>query len=325
MGTRKYIDDMFHSLRTHVCLTWILAMIMHIVTDLHNVRESEHMNLPIGLSMIYLYTSSATWISCEAHAIFKALTSGIISGRGKVYVPFGYGTPISIIGVLFLLYANELGTDPRCFISWDDTPKALYFYYMFGVTLTGVVFAFIILFNLSRPQTKRKHIIADLISQARGTIFICFLNFFLWLFAYLTYMRNAESDMPNLYCPFIIFLGFFGILIFIGYGVMSKRFRQGFCGEKAAMAAKYKVKKPAASLSSSRPSTSVSIVQSNDEVASQGNDADDVGSAAAAEVHSVTTIVEEESEKNEIEETAAEAVNPPNNVDEASAPESVGE
>ena len=27
--TRKYIDDMFHSLRTHVCLTWILAMIMH--------------------------------------------------------------------------------------------------------------------------------------------------------------------------------------------------------------------------------------------------------------------------------------------------------
>ena len=63
------------------------------------------------------------------------------------------------------------------------------------------------------------------------------------------------------YSPFIIFLGFFGILIFIGYGVMSKRFRHGFCGEKAAMAAKYKVKKPAASLSSSRPSTSVSIVQ----------------------------------------------------------------
>ena len=30
--TRKYIDDMFHSLRTHVCLTWILAMVMHIVT-----------------------------------------------------------------------------------------------------------------------------------------------------------------------------------------------------------------------------------------------------------------------------------------------------
>ena len=72
-------------------------------------------------------------------------------------------------------------------------------------------------------------------------------------------------------------------------------------------------------------SEKIMTLQSNDEVASQGNDADDVGSAAAAEVHSVTTIVEEESEKNEIEETAAEAVNPPNSVDEASAPESVGE
>ena len=78
-------------------------------TDLHNVRESEHMNLYVGLGMIYLYTSSATWIVCEAHAIFKALTSGIISGRAKIYVPFGYGTPITIIGVLFLLFANELG------------------------------------------------------------------------------------------------------------------------------------------------------------------------------------------------------------------------
>ena len=78
-------------------------------TDLHNVRESEHMNLYVGLVMIYLYTSCATWIVCEAHAIFKALTSGIISGRAKIYVPFGYGTPITIIGVLFLLFANELG------------------------------------------------------------------------------------------------------------------------------------------------------------------------------------------------------------------------
>ena len=84
-------------------------MTIFFFTDLHNVRESEHMNLYVGLVMIYLYTSCATWIVCEAHAIFKALTSGIISGRAKIYVPFGYGTPITIIGVLFLLFANELG------------------------------------------------------------------------------------------------------------------------------------------------------------------------------------------------------------------------
>lgn len=107
--TRKYIDDMFHSLRMHVCFTWTLALAAHAVTDFHMVREKEHLNLIVGLIMAYLYTSSATWITCEAHAVFKALTSGIISGRSKIYLPFGYGTPLTIVGLLFLFYADDLG------------------------------------------------------------------------------------------------------------------------------------------------------------------------------------------------------------------------
>ena len=107
--TRKYIDDMFHSLRTHVCFTWTLALAAHVCSDFHFIRDEEHLNLMVGLLMAYLYTSSATWITCEAHAVFKALTSGIISHRGKIYVPFGYGTPLTIIGLLFLFYANDLG------------------------------------------------------------------------------------------------------------------------------------------------------------------------------------------------------------------------
>ena len=68
----------------------------------------------------------------------------------------------------FYLFFFKLGTDPRCFIAWDDVAKSVYFYYMFGLTITGVVFAFIILFNLKRPQTKRLNIIADLVSQVGG-------------------------------------------------------------------------------------------------------------------------------------------------------------
>ena len=157
--------------------------------------------------------------------------------------------------------------EKTCF-RWDDTPKSIYFYYMFGITLIGVVFAFIIMFNLTRPQTKRKNIIADLVSQARGTIFVCFLNFLFWLFAYMTYMRNAESDLPNFYCEFIMVLGLFGLLvIFLGYGVMSKRFRQGLRGEKSAMKAKYKVKSDdnkSSGSSLSRPSTSISMVKESE-------------------------------------------------------------
>ena len=89
-------------------------------------------------------------VCCEAHAIFKALTAGIISARTKVYKPFGYGTPFSIIGVLLLFFADELGTDPRCFLAWDRMTKKIYFYYMFGLAFIATVFALIILFNIAR-------------------------------------------------------------------------------------------------------------------------------------------------------------------------------
>ena len=72
--TRKYIDDMFHSLRTHVCFTWTLALAAHICTDFDFIRDAEHLNLIVGLLMAYLYTSNATWITCEAHAVFKVCT-----------------------------------------------------------------------------------------------------------------------------------------------------------------------------------------------------------------------------------------------------------
>merc|ERR1712008_282321 len=181
-------------------------------------------------------------------------------------------------------------------------------YYMFGLTITGVVFAFIILFNLKRPQTKRLNIIADLVSQARGTIYVSICNFLLWLFAYMTYMRNPESDLPNFYCEFIMILGFFGLfVIFVGYGLMSKRFRHGLRGKNAAMAAKYKVVKEnhvkSSSASLSRPSTSASIVQSSSLEAESGAETE-AETLSQAEVQSVTTVVgEEDLEKYDMEET----------------------
>lgn len=100
---KKHIHDMFHSVRVHVCITWCLGLFLNIATDIHTVREDPHINLIIGIIMIYFYTSSMTWVCCEAHAIFKALTAGIISGRSKIYKPFGYGTPFLIIGLYSVL------------------------------------------------------------------------------------------------------------------------------------------------------------------------------------------------------------------------------
>jgi hypothetical protein len=250
--TNKHVWDMFHSIRMHVCITWLAGLGLHICTDLNSIRDDGHMNLYIGLAMIYFYTSAVTWVVCEAHANFKALTGGIISGRGKVYMPFGYGTPVAPLGILFLFFSDELGTDPRCFISYDVTTKSIFFYYVGVVTLIGVILALILAFNIAKPQTKRMNVVADLKSQAKGSILVCFAFCFFWIFGYFTYMRNAESETPDFYCYFIVALAWFGaIFIFIGYAIMSTRFRKGIRGEKAVRA-KYAIQEDAASTTQER-------------------------------------------------------------------------
>ena len=66
-----------------------------------------------GVNLFSSLTSSVTWASLECHAMFKAFTAGIVSQRSKVYNPFGYGTPLLPLGILFLGFADDLGLDPR--------------------------------------------------------------------------------------------------------------------------------------------------------------------------------------------------------------------
>ena len=119
---------------------------------------------------------------------------------------------------------------------------------MFGVNFTSIVIALIISFNIARPQTKRLNVVADLKSQARGSVIVCWAYFIFWILAYITYIRNPESETPDFYCYFIIFLGWYGVLVlFVAYGLLSKRFRNGLRGEKAVMA-KYTIQEDSTSI-----------------------------------------------------------------------------
>ena len=119
---------------------------------------------------------------------------------------------------------------------------------MFGVNFTSIVIALIISFNIARPQPKRLNVVADLKSQARGSVIVCWAYFIFWILAYITYIRNPESETPDFYCYFIIFLGWYGVLVlFVAYGLLSKRFRNGLRGEKAVMA-KYTIQEDSTSI-----------------------------------------------------------------------------
>lgn len=230
----KYVWDMFHVVRMHVAITWMFAIVLHLLTDADAIRDDAEMNLLIGFLMKYFYTSAITWTVCDAHAHFKAFTSGIISGRTGIYLPFGYGTPLLPLGILFLFFHDDLGVDPRCFVGWNWDAKNIYLIYNLLVCLLAVIFAIIIIFNLKKPQTRRRNVVADLTSQANGIVAACFFQMGLWVFAQITYTHNPESDSTDPYCYFILFLGWFGVILFLLLGVGSKKFRNGVKGEKSA-------------------------------------------------------------------------------------------
>ena len=179
---------------------------------------------------------------------------------------------------------------------------------MFGINFINVVIALIILFNIARPQTKRKNVVEDLKSQARGSVYVCFAYFIFWILAYITYIRNPESESPDFYCYFIIILGWYGtFVLFIGYGLVSKRFRNGLRGEKAIMA-KYTVQEDTTSINTvtTRP-TSISEVsetksesieesQENAEIPTDENQTEILNEDGNPEIPAESEVIENSSE-----------------------------
>jgi hypothetical protein len=228
----KGVWDMFHALRLHIAFTWIMALACHIGTDLDMIRDNRTLNLIVGLAMKFFYTASCSFTAMECHATFKAFTSGIISGRTKVYYPFAYGTPLIPLGLLFLVFNDDLGLDPRCFVAWNWYAKILYLLWNLSFAFYAVVLAIIIIFNLTHAQTRRSNIVETLKSQAKGIVFVAFAKFIFWICATITYLHNPEGEMKDPYCMFIILLGWVGVAIFIALGPCSNKWRWGLCGKK---------------------------------------------------------------------------------------------
>ncbi len=218
--------DMFHILRFQISGTWVLALTSHIVMDIENICDRPGPNLRWGFIMMYFYTSCATWVTLEAHATFKAFTAGIINKRAMIYFPFGYGTPLIPLGFLFLLFDDTLGLDPRCFVGWNLPAKYLYLSYNLSITIVGVVLSVIIIFNMTKPQTKRRNVVTDLKSQAKGTIAACLTKLVFWILAFITYTHNQESDYWDPYCLFAILIGWLGFILFVQLAIFSPKVRR---------------------------------------------------------------------------------------------------
>ena len=61
------------------------------------------------------------------HVLIKLTILGIIGGKLKGYALIGWGLPLLLMGLPFVIFLHDLGRDPRCFISWENEVKLLFF------------------------------------------------------------------------------------------------------------------------------------------------------------------------------------------------------
>ena len=89
----RYLWEMFHILGMNIGLAIIGGQLALILADVDFVRTDVHICAGVGCSANFFYIGCSALIFSEAHAIFKAITEGVIGGRTKTYLCLGWGLP----------------------------------------------------------------------------------------------------------------------------------------------------------------------------------------------------------------------------------------
>ena len=227
------VGEMFHQIRMWCCLSYMIANILMLISDTP-LCDDRHTNLALAISLIFFFQASMCWNMCEAHATFRGITLGLINGRTSVYHPIAWGMPLICIGFLCITYGQVLGTDPSCFISWEKPPLQIFFMFNTICFAIAAVFNLIILSNMMRVQSRNRDTVLYLKNQVKGHLLTSFLMILLWSYGTLgsvAYLRTADSSMIDMMPYFQIVNGWFGVILFIVLGLMSKRFRIGLSSQ----------------------------------------------------------------------------------------------
>jgi len=221
------VGEMFHQLRMYCCLSYMIANLLMLVGDT-TVCDDRHNNMAISMCLMYFFQASLWWNMCEAHATFKGVTAGLINGRTSVYHPIAWGMPFICIGFLCFLYGELLGTHPNCFISWENDPINIFFYYNSICFLLTFTFLLFVGFNIMKVQSRNKETVEYLRDQTKGLFLTSFLMFALWstyCLGWLAYYKDPTREMISMMPAFQICNGWFGVILFLALGMWSRRFR----------------------------------------------------------------------------------------------------
>lgn len=230
------LKEQFHLMGLCLAGCLLAGSIFMIVSDSEQVRTDRHACAAIGTLLHFCYLAAGAWMAMLGHASFKCVTSGIVGGRMKQYGYLSAGMPLVSVGCTYTFFLYDLGNDPRCFISWYDSPKEVFFAPQIVFCGVALFCALVIFFNLHTAAFRNKPSVEDYRSFSLGASLLIVYFSLTWTLGIITYI-DFELDV-DFYPAFQILNALSGVMLLVCLGACSYRFRMVLAGQAKLRRAK---------------------------------------------------------------------------------------
>lgn len=230
VGLSGDLKDQHHLVGLNMAGCLFLGDLMMLLMYFLPIHEGRHNCTIVGSLIHGFFLAAGGWMAMMGHTAFKTITAGVIGGKLRAYFFLSWGITISSIGVTYISFLRHLGTDPRCFISWTNEVKGVFFVPQLGFCMAAVFFVCIVFFNLHTSHLRTGSILADYRSFSIGSSVLALYFCTTWAIGCAALIR-WEDDMPNLYPIFEILNSFTGLVLLLSIGFGSRRFRMSISGQ----------------------------------------------------------------------------------------------
>jgi len=220
----KSLHEQFHLMRLQTAIGLFIGSIFMCLTDLDEIRDDRHLCTAFGAVIHFFYLMAGVMTFCEGLADFMSVTNGAIGGKLRCYVAFSWGVALLSLGYAMLMHIHDYGTDPRCFIGWEDEVKLTMFIPLAVAMGGSFIFACLVSCNMQASKLRKENIVAEQLTVCKGYIFYAFYFVVTWTVAVIAYMKLGLA-IPSFYPLFQVLNSTGGIIFFLFCGVGSERFR----------------------------------------------------------------------------------------------------
>lgn len=217
--------EQFNILTINVCLAMAGGHLCMLLGQLQVVQADRHACTAVGCSIQICYTTAAFFLAGLSHACFKAMTAGIVGGLSQVYISFGWGVPFIVFGYDILQNLQEMGTDPICFLGWENNVKWNFFLPVLVGAGVGVMLMLVVTCNMTAEIIRLPSKAEEMNSKAVSVLLMVCLFAVTWILGVFALVKFPGSGIPNFYPIFQVFNCLSGVYLFLLLGLSSATFR----------------------------------------------------------------------------------------------------